>query len=187
MPRLPKDYSRTVMYKIVCNDLTVKFVYNGHTTDFTKRKNSHKSSCNNINNKCYNFKVYQTIRENGGWENWEMIEIEKYNCKDSNEARTRERYWYEQLQSNLNIQVPNRNKKEYDEKYRQENKDKIKEYKQENKDKFKEYRQENKDKIKEYKSQPFTCECGSIFRIDVKSRHLKSQKHINYLNHLESI
>ena len=43
MPRKEIDYSKTVIYKIVCNDLNVKDVYVGHTTDFTKRKATHKS------------------------------------------------------------------------------------------------------------------------------------------------
>jgi len=221
MPKIPKDYSRTVNYKIVCKDLTVNYVYNGHTTDFVKRKNQHKSDCNNINNKKYNYKVYETIRENGGWENWEMIELEKFNCNDGNEARKRERYWYELLHSNLNTNVPNRSQKEYDEEnkdkiqkykqeyrqenkdkfkeyyqenkelfqvYRQENKDKIQKYKQDNKDKIKEssqvYYQENKDKIKEYRKQKIECECGSIFRIGDKSKHLKTIKHLAYLEEL---
>ena len=34
MPRKEIDYSKTVIYKIVCNDLNVKDVYVGHTTDF---------------------------------------------------------------------------------------------------------------------------------------------------------
>ena len=35
-----------------------------------------------------------------------MIEIEKYTCGDGNEARARERYWYEQLQAMLNMIRP---------------------------------------------------------------------------------
>ena len=40
------------------------------------------------------------IRENEGWNNWSMIEIEKYPCNDKNEACARERYWYELLNAN---------------------------------------------------------------------------------------
>ena len=46
------------------------------------------------------------IRENGNWNNWSMIEIEKYPCNDDNEARSRERYWYEVLNANMNSQCP---------------------------------------------------------------------------------
>ena len=82
MPRLKTDYSKTVIYKIVCNDLEIKDYYVGHTTDFTRRKSCHKCACCNENSRDYNFKVYQMIREYGGWNNWTMIEIEKFPCKD---------------------------------------------------------------------------------------------------------
>ena len=54
MPKKEIDYQNTIIYKIVCNDLNVKDVYVGHTTDFTKRKSHHKSSCNNHNSKVHN-------------------------------------------------------------------------------------------------------------------------------------
>ena len=162
------NYSNTIIYKIVCNDLTIEEKYVGSTTNFRQRKSCHKSTCNNENSKKYNYKIYQFIRNNGGWENWCMIEIEKYPCEDGNETRSRERFWIEELKCKLNIIVPTRSKKEHYEAnaekikenkktYQQENADKIKEYKktyqQENADKIKEnrkeYYQENKEKIKE--------------------------------------
>jgi hypothetical protein len=150
----PIDYSKTIIYKIVCNDLKVADCYVGQTTDFKTRKNKHKSKCNNEKTKEYNCKVYKTIRDNGNWNNWEMIEIEKYPCNDANEARKRERYWLEELKANLNCDVPGRTQKEY----YLDNKDKIseqkKEYYEDNKDKVKEqkknYYEKNKDKKKEY-------------------------------------
>ena len=66
----------------------------------------HKTYCYLETHKNYNFKLYQMIRDNGGWSNWSMIEIEKYPCTDSNEARARERYWYEILNANLNTVCP---------------------------------------------------------------------------------
>lgn len=103
MPISKIGYSNTIIYKIVCNDLNVKECYVGHTTSFSHRKANHKKNCNNINSNRYNCKVYQFIRENGGWENWAMIEIEKVNCADSLEAKKRERYWIELLNAKLNI------------------------------------------------------------------------------------
>ena len=35
-----------------------------------------------------------------------MIEIEKYPCNDNNEAKSRERYWYEELSAKLNMKIP---------------------------------------------------------------------------------
>ena len=51
-------------------------------------------------------KVYQIIRANGGWDNWIMIEIEKYPCKDGNEARARERYYFDLLNATMNMIRP---------------------------------------------------------------------------------
>ena len=53
-------------------------IYIGSTTDFTRRKNSHKNNCNNEKRKDYNAKKYQYIRVNGGWNEWNMVEIEKF-------------------------------------------------------------------------------------------------------------
>jgi hypothetical protein len=113
MPRLPIDYSNTVIYKIVCNDLSITDCYVGHSTDFTRRKQGHKDDCNNEKNRKYKYKVYETMREKGGWDNWTMIEIEKYPCKDANEACAKERYWFERLNSTLNMKYPQRSKEEY--------------------------------------------------------------------------
>ena len=84
MPKEIIDYSRTIIYKIVCNDLNVKHTYVGHTTNFIKRKQQHKKRCINPDNQKYHLKVYQIMRENGGWESFSMIEIEKYNFNDNN-------------------------------------------------------------------------------------------------------
>ena len=197
MPLTATNYANTILYKIVCNDLLIKDIYVGHTTSFKDRKSKHKSSCNNEKSKSYNTLVYKTIRDNGGWDNWSMIQIEKYNCNDANEARSRERYWVEFLNSNLNKQIPNRTKKEYKienkehivdirKKYRIENKeqlaDKNKKYRIENKehiaDTTNKYYQENKEKINTYRSQKIDCECGSCYTRRHKSHHLKSKKHL---------
>lgn len=209
MPRLPIIYSKTIIYKIVCKNPEIKDCYVGQTTNFTERKNCHKSSCNNINNnKLYNLYVYQFIREHDGWDNWDMVEIEKYNATDKLNAGKRERYWIEQLQATLNKQLPTRtgqeyyeehkdkikeyNKeysKEYYKEYYTENKDKLKEqykeYRVQNIDKIKEYQKEyyteNKDKIQEYRSEQISCVCGTICRKDNLKRHERSNNHIEFL------
>ena len=153
MPKVNIDYSKCVIYKIVCNDLNVKDLYVGSTTNFIKRKQQHKISCNNENSRKYNYNIYSMIREKGNWNNWTMIEIEKYPCNDGNEALARERYWLETLNATLNMVIPTRTRKEYYEdnrddileyhiKYYEDNIDKIKEYKAN-------YRAKNKDILKE--------------------------------------
>ncbi len=171
MPRNEIDYSKTIIYKIVCNDLTVTDCYIGSTTDFKTRKAQHKSNCNNENCKTYDLKVYKMIRDNGGWLNWVMLQIELYPCKDSNEAHARERYWYENMNAKLNTQMPNRTLKEYHAKYYDENKDRIKEY-----------YQENKEKILVDGKQEIQCtSCNCVIKKYHLSKHNKTAKHIKNL------
>ena len=168
MPRAAMDYSKTNIYKIVCNDLTVKDCYVGHTTDMTKRKYRHKFVCNNEKDKAHNFKIYQIIRENGGWENWDMVLVEKFPCKDKFEACKRERELYEELDAKMNTYRPHRTQEELKEEHRQNDKqykeknkeviaEKQKQYREEHKaekaEKNKQYNQEHKKQISEYGKQ----------------------------------
>jgi predicted RND superfamily exporter protein len=164
MPKTPMDYSKTIIYKIVCNDLSIKESYVGHTTDMTNRKWGHKSVCNNEKNKSYNLKIYQIIRENGGWDNWSMVLVEKFPCKDKYEACKREREVYEELEAKMNMVIPyitQEETKEYHKKYREEHQEQLKQYikqyreehQEEIKEQDKEYREKNKEKIKQYSKQ----------------------------------
>ena len=110
MPKDDIDYSNTIIYKIFCIDKTIPDVYIGHTTNFTQRKSQHKICCGNLDNK---LKIYNIIRQNGGWNNWIMVEISKYNCKDKTEARIKELYHYEELNSTLNSCPPLVDKSKY--------------------------------------------------------------------------
>jgi len=109
------DFGKTIMYKIVCDDLNVKDCYVGHTTNMTKRKYKHKTACNNEKNKAYNRKIYQIIRQNGGWSNWSMLLIETFPCKDKHEACKREREIFEELDAKMNMVRPYRTHEEHKE------------------------------------------------------------------------
>ena len=78
------------------------FVYVGHTINFRSRKSDHKKVANSLDYKESHFKLYQIIRANGGWENWEMIPLEEYACNSSTEARIKEQEWIDKLQTNMN-------------------------------------------------------------------------------------
>jgi hypothetical protein len=64
MPRTAVDYSKRIIYKIVCKDLSVKDLYVGHTTEFVRRKYKHRYICCNPEHKNHSLKVYQIIRDN---------------------------------------------------------------------------------------------------------------------------
>ena len=72
------DYNNGFIYKLCCKDVNIKEIYVGSSTNYKQRKQSHKSDCTNENSKRYNSCAYQFIRDNGGWDNWSMIEIIKY-------------------------------------------------------------------------------------------------------------
>ena len=207
MPKTPKDFSKSIIYKLCCKDVNIKEIYVGSTTNFTKRKDTHKSSCNNVNGEKYNYYVYQFIRENGRFENWEMVLVEKYPCNDVLELKQRERYWIDELRAELNKIIPSRTYKEwYDDnkdklrerkrEYYRDNKNKIREkrkqYRENNKDKIlekkKAYREANKDKIREKKKayreankdklrEKCDCECGAVVNKSSLTRHKKTKKH----------
>jgi len=160
--------SDIVIYKIICKDINIKDFYIGHTTNFSKRKIQHKSSYNKGNNML----VYQFIRNNGGWENWDIILIESCKCEKFSDACKIEKKYIEDLKATLNKAKPIRTKKEYYEDnkekinetkklYNQKNKEKIsetvKKYYEDNKEKIlnyiKEYNEDNKEKIKEYRKE----------------------------------
>ena len=204
MNKMPKkvinDYT---FYKIVCLDNSVELCYVGSTADFNKRRNIHKSDCNNANCKNYNTKIYKTIRENGGWCNFKMIEIGKKEQLTKREAEAIEEEYRVELKANMNgkrcfiteeqkqkYYEENKDKiKEQQQNYYEENKDKIKEqqqnYYKENADKILEqkqnYRKANKDKINEKALEKVKCDCGCMISKIHLLRHQKSSKHINLM------
>ena len=80
-----KDINKNDDIPMKAEGTTNNNLFIGSTTDFVKRKYSHKISCNNEKDKAYNHKKYQYIRDNGGWNCFNMNEIEKYPCND---------FWY---------------------------------------------------------------------------------------------
>ena len=107
MPKNEIDYSNTIIYKIFCKNKNINEVYIGQTTNLIKRKYQHKIESKNILNKKLN--IYNTIRENGGWDNWDMLEITTYNCKNSEEARIKENEYYK-LINDVSPYIDNKNK-----------------------------------------------------------------------------
>jgi hypothetical protein len=106
MPKIEIDYSNTIIYKITCKDSSVTDVYVGHTTNFVQRKHSHKQSCINDKTPNHNCKLYDVIRNNGGWNNWKMEIINFFNCQDHYEARKKEQEYFVSLNATLNSIEP---------------------------------------------------------------------------------
>jgi hypothetical protein len=158
MPLTPVDYSKTIIYKIqhIEDD---SLLYVGSTTDFTRRKSQHKHHCNNNNSKNYNQKKYQMIRDNGGWDAFIMIEIEKFPCRDSREARRREDAVMREMKCTMNMRKSHcgfDTRQEYSKQHYKDNKETI--------------------------NEKFHCECGGKFTRAHMAKHKKTKKHINFMN-----
>ena len=212
MPRIKIDYSNTMFYKIVCKDLDIKDFYVGHTTDFKTRKNCHKRVCNNPNDRNHNLPIYEFIRANRGWDNFDMILIEKQCLNDGLEATKRERELIEDLKPSLNSVIPFRTKeekKEIKQQWTNDNWENIKEYKHnwhnENKErinntkreKYQENREEQLAKSKKYyhdnieerrqtRNRLCNCICGETYTYANKARHERTNKHQEYLKSLDN-
>ena len=106
MPKVDIDYSNTLFYKISCKDAAITDVYIGHTTNFVQRKSGHKQSCNNPKSANHNFKLYSVIRQNGGWDNWQMVIIAYHQCNDHYEARKIEQEYFISHNATLNSIEP---------------------------------------------------------------------------------
>jgi len=170
MPKRDVDYSKTIVYKLVCNDTRITDLYVGSTTDFTRRKSEHKNVCNNENHKSNKLKIYECINNNGGWSNWSMILIENYPCNDGNEARARERFYYEQLNAKLNMIRPMRTRDECKEQMKERydaNKQQIQEQK-------KEHYEANRTQILEQKKEYYEANRTQI--LEQKKEHYEKNK-----------
>ena len=186
MTKTPIDYSKTIIYKICCKDPNIKDVYVGSTTNFKSRKNHHKGACIKPNNKEYHTYKYQFIRENGGWENWDMIMIKKYTkCESKLQCLKKERKYVEKLNATLNIQKPTRTNNEWREDNKEYIKQQRKQYRENNKELIKQqkkrYQDENNEKIKQYKNEKIKCICGSFIARSCITRHRKTKKHLKFI------
>ena len=148
MPK--KTINDYIFYKIACDDCP-DYIYIGSTSNFRERKCNHKSYCNNPNAKNHNLKLYQVIREYGGWANWNMIIIDKAEQLTLIDARIKE----EQLRKDYNANLNSLRAYTSDE--------------------------ERKDYNKTLNKKKTTCICGCEMTKTNISRHIKTDKHINLM------
>jgi predicted GIY-YIG superfamily endonuclease len=140
------------VYVIKCKDENIKDCYIGSTTNIVSRKKYHKHVCNNPNTKAYNYKVYEFIRNNGGFDNFTLETIKEVEVENKKELAHFELEQYTLLQPSLNSNLPlidiemkDYQKVYYKEKYQTYHKKRY----QEKKD---EYKQRNNNRYKLFKT-----------------------------------
>jgi hypothetical protein len=130
------------IYKICCDDVPDAYV--GSTKNYYLRTHKHKHDC-----KKSNTKLYQTIRENGGWQNWKFEILEEHEDISITELRLKEEEYRKQfgtLNTNKCYLTDAQYKeyyKEYGRKYRNKHPEYFREY-------GKKYRQENPEYFRNY-------------------------------------
>ena len=164
-------YDKSIIYKLCSKDTSITDIYIGSTINFRNRKYNHKKDCNNSNRKTYTSYKYEFIRNNGGWDNWDMIQIKEVSCNNKRELEAEERKVYEELKPTLNIYRPSITINERNDTDKIRKKNWYENNKQKTIDKAKLLNEKNKKII-------VTCECGSILQKSCLSKHKKSKKHI---------
>jgi hypothetical protein len=154
------------VYKLVCKDVNAPEVYVGSSTSLRNRRAGHKSDCNNENKKGYNLPVYKYIRENGGWQNWELLTIERIEYEFGFELKDRERHHMEALHATLNSCVPGRT---------------VAEWHNDHKNEIKQYQQQYYQDRKQILSKKHDCPCGGKYVHEKQDRHMKTERHRNYI------
>ena len=154
MPLKAIDYTKSVIYKIQHIDIE-NLLYIGSTGNFITRKSAHKTACNSTSEKCRNILVYQMIRDNGGWDKFNMVVIPTEPCNTKMELLTLEDSIMRKFKSNMNTnrahippeEVCERNK-EYNKQYYSNNAELLNE-------KQKQYNKKNAEHIKSYKKEVY--------------------------------
>ena len=184
------NYKQGKIYKIECNVTGLIYIGSTCKKKLSGRMTEHRSSYKKyLNGKKKYYSVFKTMEN----KDYDIILIEDYPCKSKDQLFARERYYTNEIEC-VNIRKNQGRclelgKKEYDKErqkeYREKNVDKIKDYHKEyNKEnagrikiKYKEYRDKNEDK----RYEKFTCPCGGKYCYSSRSRHLKTKKHLKYL------
>ena len=130
-------------------------VYIGSTVDLYKRKREHKHSCINEKSKNYKFKLYQYIRENGGWDNFQFTILRVCNDADKKVLIKLEQSFIDVYEPTLNTNSASQTKYEWYEIH--------------------------KERINKQKREVIECECGKFSVRASIARHRKTKHHQEYL------
>ena len=198
-------YENGKIYKITCDDNDL--IYYGSTCmPLSKRLCQHKRNYKSFlkGNYC-NLTSFQIVK----YTTCKIELVEDFKCNTKLELETRERYFIENNEC-VNRCIPAKrqlvNSKEYYQEYRDNNKQKLNDYHKKwrtGNDKYKEtlkkadrkYKEKNRAllnerakkhylKIKHKLSEKHNCECGGHYTNKHKNEHMKTKKHLKYINSL---
>ena len=170
------------------------------TDKFYIGSTNHKTLSQRLSKHKTNYKIWLKDKNNSYTTSFEILKyddcyielLELYPCNLKAELHKREGELIRLHKDSLvNNNIPRRTCKEWyidnkekiaDQKYQFniDNKEAISQQK-------KIYRVENKQKIKNHKTQQYQCDCGSVFQLDKKARHQRTNKHIDVMKQNKKI
>jgi hypothetical protein len=153
------NYQNGKIYKII--DYTNDNIYIGSTCEkLCRRIQKHKASYKcylNPNVKQGYMRSFDILKNN----NFKIILIEDYPCKNKEQLLSREQYWIDKLNC-INHNNPIHDNKKYQQKWRDNNRDKI------NNIINKKYRENNRDKMNERnRLYRYSVSINNINKIDI--------------------
>ena len=187
---MENDYKNSVIYRIYCKNPDITECYIGSTKCFEDRFYTHKSACNTKHNKRHNLYLYQFIRDNGGWYNFDREILEYYNCNNEEELKQKEQEYINKYNPTLNIhnaytseEVKKEQKQKSGKKYRETGKGKEKERKYTEKlMNDPEKHQKKLENKSEWGKKPTFCEvCNLSTTNNMWYSHKKTKLHQNNL------
>ena len=154
------------------------------------------------------YAIHRYIRTNGGWDNWDMIEVAKVEATDKRDLERVKRTYIESLGATLNCSVPTKSAKEryiqnkaekleyqktmyeknkplklayqkkYYEQHRQDKLDYQKQYHESHKEHRRAYNKKYRAANKHRIMRKVTCKCGAVVAHKNLRRHKGTQKHL---------
>ena len=147
------NYEHGKIYKIVCNETGLIYIGSTAQKYLSTRLGGHKANYKQYLNGNFNYITSFKIIEGN---NFDILLIEKYSCKDNYELKAKERYYSETMDC-VNKTIPNRTPKEhYIDNKKTLNKNSrthYKDNKEKRKKQIKHYRKTNKENIQEHNRQ----------------------------------
>ena len=89
------NFANCCFYKIISKDVNITELFVDYTTDYEKTSKCYREKFETKN-------FYEFIRENGDWNNFEIIKIEDFPCSSARDASKRKRYWIKELNAEIN-------------------------------------------------------------------------------------
>ena len=193
-----QDFAKSVIYHIRHME-SKEVIYVGSTTNFFIRKAKHKYLWNKEGNH-FTFPIYCHIRDNGGFNCFEVIPIKSLKLENKTQLLIAEQVEIDKHQTLVNrnkahitIEEQKKYQKQYLKQYREEFKEELKQNKKQHDKKYREankaeinekaknYREANKEQIKEkrkkYLKEKIECEfCSKLLQKCSMSRHIKTCK-----------